>query len=416
MNNIVIIGNGAAGNSAAETIRRHNTEVPIIMMARENLPAYSACALPDCLSGWVDRSHLFIKQMQDYSRLGITAEFGCSIKRIDTGQRLVITDQGTIPYGRLIIATGSRAVIPPVPGSDRTGNFVVKTVSDIDNITAHRPRRVLVVGSGNIGVEVAEALQMRGCEVTIVELMDYILPRIFDEKPARQLGRILTAHGIRLITGERVIGVDGGKHVEAAFTQQRTIACDTIIWAAGVKQNVELAQAAGIKLGNLGGIQVDSHLQTNIEGVYACGDCIESIDRLTGNPALSLLWPSAKRQGQVAALNCLGRATAYEGSVNLVIEDIYGTTAVSMGMPYTALLPRDITVWEGQTPGEYWRVLTEGELIMGMQAIGVNNGLGAVMTLMKKRISLSQFRQTAADPNIISKSPWFLPARRFLEV
>jgi len=416
MKNIVIIGNGAAGNSAAETIRRENSEVPIIMIAQEELPVYSACALPDCLSGGVDRNRLFIKGMQDYSILGITTKFGYEIDRIDIKQRTIITDKEAIDFDRLILATGSRAIIPPVPGCNLDGNFVVKTIGDIDRIMAHKPRQVLVVGSGNIGIEVAEALQVRGCQVTIVELMDYILPRIFDEEPARQLGQILIDHGIRVLTGERVIGVSGGQRVEQATTDQRTIICDTIIWAAGVKQNVEIAQTAGVKIGKLGGIQVDSHLQTNVEGIYACGDCIESIDMLTGNPTLSLLWPNAKRQGQVAALNCLGQELEYEGAVSMVVEDICGITAVSIGMTSTALGSKDINIIEGQTHNQYWRVLVQNDLIMGMQTIGITSGLGAVMTLMKKRTTLSEFRQTITDDTLIRKTAWYLPARRLLEV
>jgi len=416
MKNIVIIGNGAAGNSAAETIRQQNPDVPIVMIAREEMPVYSACALPDCLSGWVNRNQLFIKQMQDYSSLGIATKFGHEISQIDSKQRLVITDKEAIVFDRLILATGSRAIIPPVPGSNMTGNFVVKTISDIDNIMAHKPRQVLVVGSGNIGVEVAEALQMRGCEVTIVELMDYILPRIFDKEPARRLGQILIDHGITVLTGEKVIGVSGGQRVEGATTDQRTIACDTIIWAAGVRQNVEHAQTAGVKIGKLGGIQVDSHLQTNVPGIYACGDCIESIDMLTGNPTLSLLWPNAKRQGQVAALNCLGQEVEYEGAVSMVVEDICGTTAVSIGMTSAALVPKEFKILEGQTHNQYWRVLVQDDFIMGMQTIGITSGLGAVMNLMKKRTSVREFNQTINDDNLVRKTAWYLPARRFLEV
>jgi len=416
MKNIIIIGNGAAGNSAAETIRRQNMDVPIVMIAREELPIYSACALPDCLSGWVNRNQLFIKQMQDYKRIGIITKFGYEISHIDIKQRLILIDKETVAFDRLILATGSRAIIPPVPGSNMAGNFVVKTISDIDQIMAYKPHQVLVVGSGNIGVEVAEALHMRGCHVTMVEVMDHILPRIFDKEPARRLSQMLLDHGITVLTREKVIGVSGGGRVEGATTDQRAINCDTIIWAAGVRQNVEIAQTAGVRIGKLGGIQVDSHMQTNLEGIYACGDCIESIDMLTGKPTLSLLWPNAKRQGEVAALNCLGQEVDYEGAVSMVVEDICGITAVSIGMTSAALDPQNTTILEGQTPNEYWRVLVQDDLIMGMQTIGITSGLGAVMTLMKKRTTLREFKQTVIDNNLIRKTAWYLPARRFLEV
>jgi len=414
MKNIVIIGNGAAANSVAETIRKHDSQIPIIMVAREKLPEYSACALPDCLSGWVDRNQLFIKQLSDYDRIGIQTRFGLEINQIDTSKRILISGQETIYYDQLILATGSRPIIPPVLGCELPGNFVIKTVGDIDAILAHQPRQVVVVGSGNIGIETAEALQVRGCQVTIVELMERIFPRIFDEEPSYRIRKILIDRGIEILTGEKVLEISGGQRVEAAITDKRTITCDTVIWAAGVKQNVEIARSAGVELGELGGIRVNSRMQTNIEGVYACGDCIESMDMLTGYPALSLLWPNAKRQGQVAALNCLRQETEYEGAVSLVVEDIYGITAVSMGMTSGTLTGEDIRILEGQNNDEYWRVLVMNDRIMGMQTIGMHSGLGAVMALMKKRTPLSEFWQMIADHDMVRKVAWYLPAQRFL--
>ncbi|NLN88127.1 MAG: FAD-dependent oxidoreductase, partial [Syntrophomonadaceae bacterium] len=150
MASILVIGNGAAGNSAAEAIRQADPDVSIIMVAREELPEYSACALPDYLSGWVSREQLFIKRWHDYHNSNIVMLGGRDVVRIDIGQKRLVTDREEITYDRLILATGSRAFVPPVPGHDLPGNFVVKTVADIDAIRAHRPQRALVVGSGNI--------------------------------------------------------------------------------------------------------------------------------------------------------------------------------------------------------------------------------------------------------------------------
>jgi len=414
MKNIVIIGNGAAANSAVETIRKHDSQVPIIMFAREDLPEYSACALPDCLSGRVYRSQLFIKQLKDYNRMKIHTRFGYEVQHINTSECTLNSGQETIAYDRLILATGSRAYIPPVPGHELPGNFVVKTVRDIDAIMVNQPHKVLVAGSGNIGIEVAEALQFRGCQVTIVELRERILPRIFDKEPASRIHKILTTKGLEVITGERILRISGDERVESAATDRRLIPCDTVIWAAGVKQNVEMASAIGIKTGELGGIQVNSFMQTNIDSIYACGDCIESMNMLTGYPSLNMLWPSAKRQGQVAAFNCLGQKVEYEGAISFVVEDIYGITAVSMGMTSDALGAEDIQILEGENHNQYWRVLLVDDRIMGMQAIGISSGLGAMMALMKTRTPVSQFRHTLADSALFKKAAWYLPAQRFL--
>lgn len=414
MASILIIGNGAAGNSAAEAIRRADPDVSIIMVAREELPEYSACALPDYLSGWVSREQLFIKQWRDYHRSNIGMLAGRDVVRIDTGQKRLVSNREEIRYDRLILATGSRPFIPAVPGHDLPGNFVVKTVADIDAIMAHRPKRAVVVGSGNIGIEVAEALHERDCQVILVEMMEQILPRIFDREPADRILKILAAHGIEVLTGARLAAVNGRNGVEEAIAGERILACDTIVWAAGVRQNVEIVREAGIDIGGLGGIKVDSFLQTSRPGIYACGDCIESIDILTGQPVLSLLWPNAKRQGAVAGLNSIGCQVVYEGAVSMVVEEIFGVPVASMGLTAQALISEPVQVVEGESHGRYWRLLLVDDRIMGMQAIGETTGLGAIMAMMKNRISVSDFRKIISDPELGRKAAWYLPASQFL--
>jgi len=416
MKRIVIIGNGAAGNSAADTLRRNDPDVELIMAASENLPEYSACALPDCLSGHMDRKKLFIKSPAEYESMNIKTMFGIDIKQIDPSNRMLMHQDGKLEYDRLILATGSRSFIPPVPGSGLKGNFTLKTISDIDSIISHNPRSVLVVGSGNIGIEAAEAMHERGCDVTVIELMDRILPKIFDTEPAHRIAGIISEKGIHILTGEKVIEIKGEGKVQEAVTDRRKVECDAVIWAAGVKQNVEMAAAAGIRIGSLGGIEVNRFMQTNFEDIYACGDCIESTDILTGYPCLSLLWPNAKKQAYVAALNCLDCETEYEGSVSFVAEDIFGTTAVSMGLTSDALQGKNPDVIEGDNDGQYWRVHVLNGRIMGMQTLGVTAGLGAVMAMMKTGILLDEFYKTLDDPVLLRKAGWYMPARMFLRV
>jgi NADH oxidase (H2O2-forming) len=245
-------------------------------------------------------------------------------------------------------------------------------------------------------------------------MMEQIFPRIFDREPADRILDILTAPGIEVLTGARLEEVNGRGRVEEAVAGQRVIACDTIVWAAGVRQNVEIAREAGITIGELGGIKVDQFLQTSCPGIYACGDCIESIDMLTGRPALSPLWPNPKRQGAIAGLNSIGGQVAYEGAVSLVMEEIFGVPVASMGLTAQALKNEPVQVIEGESHGRYWRLLLVDDRIMGMQAIGETSGLGAVMAMMKNCISVTDFRKIVSDPDLVRKAAWYLPARQFL--
>lgn len=410
----VIIGNGAAGNAAAETIRKYDENAEIIMFSSEAFPEYSACALPDYISGWIPRSHLFLKDYDDYKHKQIKIEWGQSVTEIDTVNKQVITEKGMTKYDKLIIASGSRAFIPPINGVNLSGNFVIKSVSDVDRIIEHEPSQVVVVGSGNIGVEAAEALEIRGCKVTLIELLGRVMPKAFDAKASALLYKILTNNNIRVLTDEKVLEVKGLKQVEELVTNRRNIPCDTVIWTVGVRQNVELAQKSGISIGKLGGIKVNSRMETSQQDIYACGDCIESIDLLTGQPALSLLWPNAKRQAQVAALNCLGKPTEYEGSVNIIVEEIYDTLCVSIGFTEEMLSGRDFQVIENGNERFYYRIVISNGLIVGWQSIGISNGIGTILALIKTRTPIAEVKRVWQNSDLVAKVPWYLTAGNFL--
>lgn len=414
MKTIIIIGNGAAGNSAAETIRKYDRHSKIIMIALEKIPAYSACALPDYLSGWVNRDQIFIRRPKDYSNNGIITRFGQKITLIEPINQTIWLGQDNINYDQLILATGSRAFLPPVPGNRLPGNFMAKSIMDMDFIISHHPQRVVVVGSGNIGVEIAEALHRRGCRVALLELANRILPRVLDEPPSRLIEHILDQNEIQLFMGESVLQVNGHGQVESVTTNNRTIICDTVIWAAGVKQNVEIAQAAGIEIGSLGGIKVNRRMETNLNHIYACGDCIESINLLTGQPVVSQLWPNAKRQGQIAGLNCLGYPVEYEGSLSVVAEEVFDTSMVSIGFTGDDLKSHDIRVLEDCHNTTYYRLLLAQDLLWGVQIIGITEGWGSLTALMKSRTPISEVKRIINDPVLCRKVPWYLPAWKFL--
>lgn len=411
---IVIIGNGAAGNQAADTIRKNEQDAEIIIISHEKFPVYSPCALPDCLAGWVPRSQLFLKSYADYTDKQIETRLNQTVKAIDHKGKKVRLDDGELIYDKLIMATGSRPLIPPVKGSNLSGNFVLKSVSDLDRIVQHRPEQVVVVGSGNIGVEVAEALEIQGCDVTLIEMMERVMPRFFAPKPATMLRMLLEEHNIKVLTGEKVLKVQGENRVEGVITDKRSLACDTLIWAVGVKQNIELAQDAGIEIGSLGGIKVNRQMQTSEDDIFACGDCIESFDFISGQPTLSLLWPSAKEQAEVAALNAIGRTASYDGSLSLVVEEIYGSTFVSIGCTDENLNQPDFEVLEREQKAAYYRLLSANDRIFGLQAVGNCKDIGAITALIRNKTILNDLRRVFDNPCLIVRHPWYLEAANII--
>jgi len=176
---IAVIGNGAAGNEAAETIRKYDKDAEIIMFSQEDYPEYSPCALPDYIAGWIPRTRLFLKEHKDYEDKQIRTEFGSRVNEINIEKREVVVAGKAVSYDKLIIATGSKVFVPPVKGADLPGNFVLKSVSDVDSILDHGPKKVAVIGAGNIGVEIAAALKLQGCQVALVEVAERVMPKIF---------------------------------------------------------------------------------------------------------------------------------------------------------------------------------------------------------------------------------------------
>lgn len=411
---VVIIGNGAAGNQAAETIRKHNDKTELIMLSHETFPEYSACALPDCMAGWIPRSNLFLKNESDYEKQRIKTLFGRQVSYIDVQNKELSIEDKLIAYDKLILASGSRPIIPPLNGSNLEGNFVLKSVADLDRILEYRSSRVVVVGSGNIGVEVAEALEIQGSQVVLIELLERLMPRIFSNKAAAILRDSLEKHHIKVLTGEKVLEVTGAKRVEGIITDKREIPCDTIIWAVGVRQNVELALQAGIETGRLGGIKVNRHMQTNIKDVYACGDCIESFDILSGKPSLSLLWPSAKRQAEVAALNCLGREIEYEGSLNVVIEEFYDTSFVAIGLTADALKEYEVQLIEKEDSRGYYCLAVLDDRVIGLELIGDCDRVGVIMSLIKNRTAIPEVKRIISNPELLANIPWYADAGEIL--
>lgn len=406
---VAIIGNGAAGNQAAETIKLHSPGTGVIMIARETYPLYSPCALPDCLSGSLDRDRLFLKNEISYATMGIETAFGHVVESIDLDRHLIKTNQSFLPFDRLVLATGSRAVIPPLNGAELPGAFNLKTLDDLDGLLKHRAKKVVVVGSGNIGMEAAQAMQEKDCQVTLVEAQDHVMPRLFDAKPAALIKQMLERTGIRVLTGQQVRSIKGSSCIEGVETDQEKIACDMLIWAVGLKPENSLAAAAGIEIGETGGIKVDHHMKSSKEDVYACGDCAETYDIVSGHPVTSMLWPSARRQGEVAALNAIGINIEYEGAFNLVVGEADGRPFAALGLKEDSHLG-PIWVIESQDEEDYWRILLDNQSLVGMQTVGDLKHCGIIAGLIRNRTNLSHIWEVIQNPLLRMTSPWLAEA------
>lgn len=410
---VVIIGNGAAGNSAASVIRELGERAEITMISEEVLPEYSPCVFPNYLSGEMEKQRVFLKSPRDYSKAKIRTIFGKRAIEIDVEEGKVLLEGGSLGYDKLLIATGSEPVIPNIEGIYKEGTFTLKTLEDVDRILTHPGRRATIIGSGPTGVETGIALRKRGLEVLLIEELDWVLPKLFDEKPASIIRTALEKRGIKTSTGEKVTKVLGKERVEGIETDGREVKCDMVILAAGMRPRVELAQRAGVKIGKLGGILTDERMMTNIEDIYACGDCTESKDVVTDQNTLNLLWPNAVLQGKAAGHNCIGISKKYQGFMNIVDIDLFGTHIASIGHTATEI-GDGREVIEKSYEMRYSRIILKDGVIVGAQFIGRTEKMGILFRAIWKKARAKEIKRVMGERELLTLNPWYAGVMPYL--
>ncbi len=390
----LVIGNGIAGISAAYAIRRFNKEADIRIITKEPHPAYSACLLADYLSGELSRDRVFIREFSDYLRENIKLTPEQKALTLDTKQQRVLLQSESMSYDKLIIATGSRPAVPPIKGTDKKGVFTLKSLEDADMIHGWDGRTVVVVGSGPVGIEVCLAFKKRGLRVFLVELLDQILPQVFDEYPASIIRDILQSRGIEVSTREKICEIVGGNKVEGVTSDRRNIKCDTVILATGMKPEIALIEGI-LALGNFGGILVDDRMRTSVPNIYACGDCVEAKSLFNGHPVLSLLWHNAWKQGEIAGSNAVEVTRIYPGSLSVTGVDVFGVQAVSIGSIETGIEGGSEVV-ETEEDGRYQRLILSTGALVGVQSINWSENLGGLLAAIIRGESLKSPRDLTA--------------------
>jgi len=249
---------------------------------------------------------------------------------INPDAKSITTDKGLeIGYDKLVLAHGGSLFIPPIEGIDKQGIFSCKQLSETEKLYSHKGSCAVVIGSGAIGIEAAEALKKKGYEVYIIELFDWILPTLFDEPAGKKLGEALEGYGIHVCTGEKVLRIKGNDGVKSVVTDKQEIECDTVVVATGVVPGTALANTAGIETNR--GILVNKKMETSMPDIYACGDCVETNDACTGESVMFQLKHNAIEQGQIAAKNISGENTGYSGAHAFARAHFFKTHAATFG-------------------------------------------------------------------------------------
>ncbi len=330
---IVIIGGVAAGPKTACRVKRLMPDAEVAIVDQDSLISYGGCGIPYFVSGDVSdekelrntsfhmtRDEAFFLKAKGVKTLTRTKALAIDRKNKSVQvENLATGAKESLPYDKLVLATGSKPNLLPIPGADLDGVF---TISDLHKAVAIKERvakgevgKVVVIGGGAIGIEMAEAFtDLWGLATTILEFMPQLLPRLVDWDFARMLETHLKEKGVAVFTSESATAIEGenGK-VKRVVTAQRTLEADLVVISVGVRARSELAQAAGLLVSPQGNIVVNDRLQTSDPDIYAAGDCIEVKNILTGKKGIAPMGSLANKEGRIVGDNLAGIPTVYKG-------------------------------------------------------------------------------------------------------
>ena len=300
---VVVIGNGIAGITAADHVRRRHPDCTIDVVADELHPLYNRMGISRLVYGRSAMQGLHLLPDSWYDDRQVTTWLNTQASRIDRDNGIVVLATGDeLPFDRLILATGSAARVPPIDGLDRSGVFVLRSANDAIHVRGyvqrHAAKRAVVIGGGLLGLEAAHALRELGLRVTVVQRGDRLMRDQLDATASEMLARYFRALGIDIALGATPAAVAGNGSVGGVrLDDDRDVPADVVVICAGIVPNVELARAAGLEIAR--GILVDDHMRTSDPEILAAGDCAERGGAIYG------LWPTAVEQAEIAAINAV---------------------------------------------------------------------------------------------------------------
>ncbi|MEM2912020.1 MAG: FAD-dependent oxidoreductase [Candidatus Bathyarchaeia archaeon] len=413
---IVIIGAHAAGVDAASAARKTDRTAEITLITEEKHAGYSRCGLPFVIGGQIPSfNDLIVFPPSYYQMMKLNLKTETKVTKIDTGKKAVETVDKTgkteeLPYDSLIIATGASAFTPPIKGREKQGILPLRTLEDgekIDQAVKNGAKTAVVMGAGLIGLETAIALQERGLQVTVVEMLPQILPAMLDADMAKMVQEMLQQKGINILVGKAVEEFLGTEKVTGIVAGGEQINADLFVSAFGVRANTQLAVDAGIALGETRTIKTNARMETNIKDVYAVGDCAESTHIVTQKPTVQQLGTVAVRQGKVAGINAAGGYALFTGVLGSAVTQLYDTQVGVTGLTEAAAQRARIETVTGtitsKTKADYYPgakpikvklvVEKESQRIIGAQIMGgeeVTQRINAVSFAIQKQMTIRE--------------------------
>jgi NADH oxidase (H2O2-forming) len=425
---IVIIGAHAAGVDAASAARKTDRTADITLVTDEKHCGYSRCGLPFVIGGQIPTFESLIVFPPPYFKMmKLTLKTETKATAINTTNKTVETTDKTgktetIAYDSLIVSTGASPFMPPIKGKEKQGILSLRTLEDgarIEQAVKNGAKTAVIMGAGLIGLETVIALQERGLETTVVEMLPQVLPQMLDADMAKTTQELLEQKGIRILTGKSVEEFLGTENVTGIVAGGEQIQADIFISAFGVRANTQLAANAGIILGDTKAVRTNARMETNIKDIYAVGDCAESTHIVTQKPALMQFGTVAVRHGKVAGINAAGGYALFTGVLGSSVSRLYKTDVGSTGLTEVAAQKARIETITGtitsKTKADYYPgalpikvklvVEKESQRVIGAQIIGgeeVTQRINAISFAMQKQMTARELAKadTAYAPPV----------------
>lgn len=403
----VIVGAGPSGVIAAETLRKVDPTASIIMIGDEPEPPYSRMALPYYLIDKINEEGTYLRK--DSSHFG-NKDIDIIRDRVSTidpkTKSLNLEQHDAINYDKLLIATGSHPISPPIEGIDLPGIHSCWTLEDGRNIVkkAKPGSNVVLMGAGFIGCIILESLALRKVNLTVIEMGDRMVPRMMDQTAGNMIKSWCQDKAVSVHTSTRVDAIEkgSGDSLKVKLDNGEVLDADLVISATGVAANIQFLDGSGLETDE--GVLVNDRLQSNIADIYAAGDVCQGKDFSTGEYSVQAIQPTAADHGRIAAMNMAGKDTVHQGCVNMNVLDTMGLISSSYGL------------WMGIDGGEsaklcdndryrYLSLSFEDDVMVGAQAVGLTQHVGVLRGLIQTKLNLGKWKDhLIKDPTRIMEA------------
>jgi nitrite reductase (NADH) large subunit len=387
MTTYLIIGNGAAGNSAAEAIRKYDQSGIIHIFSKEKYPFYYVPALPEYIAGEKQLAQFTLHPFDWYEKNRIELHLETEITRIEPDQKVAETRKGErYRYDKLLLATGGYSFVPPIKGADAQGVYTLRTFADAETIKqqAEGARRVVLIGGGLLGLEAGNGLRRAGMEVTVVEFFPRLLPRQMDEPGAVMLQKQLEKMGFTFYLGAKTREIlREAKGLTVVLESGEKLSADMVLISAGVRPELTLAKSLDLEIDK--GVKVDDAMRTSRQDIYAAGDLVEHRGRFYG------IWPACTEQGAIAGAAMAGQEVKYEGTVPSNTLKVAGIDLMAAG-DIDAEGQLESLVSKDEEKKIYRKIVVKDNIVAGSILLGDLRGSNEVQQAIKMKKNISSLK------------------------